>query len=135
MSATLDKDTFLKSYTLLIARTWSDDDFKDQVLKDPKTALSESGIEFRPDAKIVVVEHQVSNEEAAEAANGQKDNIDNQYNLWVAGNETGTYELRLPLRPEDFSLSDAALGAVAGGLAAASSDNYCCCCCPCCSCT
>ncbi len=136
MSATLDKETFLKSYTLLIARTWSDDEYKDQVLKDPKSALTEAGIDVRPDAKISVVEWSVSTDDALDAAQGQTNSIEQQYNLWVSGNTSGSYELRLPLRPEDFSLSDAALGAVAGGVAGeVAADNYCCCCCPCCCCT
>jgi hypothetical protein len=134
MSATLDKQTFINSYTLMVARSWADEDFKDRVLKSPQSVLDESGITTRSDAKIVVVEYPVLSQEAAESANGPNASIDQQFDLWVAGNKTGTYELRLPLRPDDLSLSDASLSGIAGGVAGTGTDAACCCCCPCCCC-
>lgn len=119
----LDKATFVQGYSKIMATTWVDDAYKTRLFADPRSVLAEAGIGTPENAQVKIV---------SLAASGEG-SIENQIELWEQGETTGIYELRVPLRPDDFDpddvvLSDAHLEAVAGGVVA------CCCCTPCCCC-
>jgi len=46
-----------KQWSLIVARAWADDEFKDRLLSDPRTVLRENGIEIAPDVHVNVVEN------------------------------------------------------------------------------
>ncbi len=124
-----DKSAFVQGYAMVTHRSWEDESYFNRLLKEPGSVLKEAGIETRPDAKVNVITLEIS---------GQG-KIDDQLALWQKGEETGTYQLLVPLKPEnynpdDFPLSDEMLQSVAGGAMKKGGGN-CCCCCPCCSCT
>jgi hypothetical protein len=119
---------FIQNYSRIVATSWVDDGFFNELLADPKSTLDENGLITPDDAEVRVVTIP-----ADETGAG---NIEGQYLRWQEGESTGVYELYISLKPEDFdpenvSLSEAQLEAVAGGAV----DVSCCCCTPCCCCT
>ncbi len=53
----MDREEFQKAYGKVVAKAWSDPDFKAKLLADPKTVLKENGLEFPQDVEILVVEN------------------------------------------------------------------------------
>jgi hypothetical protein len=45
-----------KEWAKIIARTWTDEEFKKRLLADPKAVLKEEGIEFSEDLKLTIVD-------------------------------------------------------------------------------
>lgn len=118
---------FIQNYSKIVARSWVDEAFFDELVSKPKATLDANGLATPDDAdvRIITVEH----------SNTGEGSIEGQHARWQKGEETGTYELYISLKPDDFdpenvNLSESQLDAVAGGLL----DN-CCCCTPCCTCT
>lgn len=118
---------FIQNYSKVVARTWVDDSFLNELLDNPKATLDENGLTTPEGADVQIV-----TVPAGETGSGS---IEGQYSRWEAGEESGTYELHISLKPDDFdpenvNLSESQLDAVAGGLL-----DGCCCCTPCCCCT
>lgn len=119
----MDKENFIHNYSKVIGQSWADDQYMDRLLKEPKSVLAEAGITVPAGAQLKVVRVEPTTQ----------GKIESQVMVWEAGERTGTYELRVPIKDPNFALSDEQLAAVAGG--AASAIDACCCCCPCCCCT
>jgi len=117
-AVTINRQAFIKAYADMVARSWMDDAYRELILSDPANALAKIGISTLPGAVIRVIEHKIT-------GSGK---IEDQIDTWVKGNQTGLYDLFLPMRPEDFDASPGggAPDACAGGG---------CCCTPCCCCT
>ncbi len=45
-----------KAWSLIVARAWADADFRDRLMADPGSVLSEHGLEVEPGVEIRVVE-------------------------------------------------------------------------------
>lgn len=56
MQGESDKERHARQYGELIARAWSDRDFKARLIENPKAAMAELGIGTIPDVEIVVLE-------------------------------------------------------------------------------
>jgi hypothetical protein len=52
----MDRKEFQKAYGKVVAKAWSDEDFKAKLLADPKTVLKENGLEFPEDVELRVEE-------------------------------------------------------------------------------
>ena len=81
----MDQREFELAWNKVVAKAWSDDLFKNRLLTEPETVLSENGIELRSGASVKIVE----------------DTAD-------------TRHLVLPPRPSE-ELADEELAAVSGG--------------------
>lgn len=138
----VDRSTFLQSYSRLMVRSWASDEYFNKILDDPRSALNDVGIDVPSDAVINVI--------AVEPTGEGK--LEDQLVRWELGEQTGTYDLILAKRPEDFDINDMALSdneldVIAGGADLIGDDpgyyaedgggcsTYCCCCTPCCCCT
>ena len=73
-------------YGKVIARSWDDDAYKAQLLSDPRTVLSEAGIDVPDDVDVTISEQQ-----------------------------PGQVHFVLPAKPVEGEISDQALQTVAGG--------------------
>ena len=121
---------FIKGYAKIVAQTWDDPTYLDELMKQPEQKLAEVGITTREGARVNIIRLESTGE----------GRMDDQLALWEKGEETGMYQLLVPFKPANFDpsnypLTDAQLEAVSGGLAAEQTGDYCCCCCPCCCCT
>ncbi|HVX15482.1 MAG TPA: NHLP leader peptide family RiPP precursor [Pirellulales bacterium] len=56
MQTTLEQNTWQKAWGKLVARAWSDDDFKQRLIDDPAAVLAEEGIEVPAGIELKVVE-------------------------------------------------------------------------------
>jgi hypothetical protein len=127
----LDKSAFVQNYSRVMAMSWADEEYKDRLLKEPRTVLAEAGIPVPQNAKVNVIT--VSPDEQG------KGKIEDQLIMWEKGEMTGTFDLLVPLKPagwapDNVALTDEQLAAVAGGMESELSIS-CCCCTPCCCCT
>ena len=123
-----NQSEFIQNYSKIVAKTWVDEAFFDELVANPKAVLDENGLETPADADVRIV--------AVAANDTGEGTIEGQHARWEQGEESGTYELYVSRKPDDFdpenvSLSEADLEAVAGG----DVDVSCCCCTPCCCCT
>jgi hypothetical protein len=118
-----NRQAFIKAYATMVARTWTDQTYLDLVLAHPADALARAGMPTIDGAVIRVLEHKIT-------GSGK---IEDQVDAWIAGNQTGLYDLFLPMKPDDFHIGAPTGGA--GGDACAGGDGPCCCCSPCCCCT
>lgn len=75
-----------QAFGKVIAQAWSDEDYKDRLLSDPRSVLAEAGIELEEGVEIKVVEE-----------------------------APGVRHLVLPAPPADGQLSDEELSQIAGG--------------------
>jgi hypothetical protein len=117
---TINRQDLISNYANMVARTWVDDSYKQLVLTDPVTTLAQAGMATVDGAVIRVIQHLIT-------GSGK---IEDQVDAWLAGNETGLYDLYLPMKPDDFDVTAGG----GGGDGCAGGDNSCCCC-PCCCCT
>ncbi len=53
----MDKDEFQKAYGKLVAKAWSDDDFKEKLLADPMIVFKESKIMLPDGIEVKMVEN------------------------------------------------------------------------------
>ncbi len=52
----MNREEFQKAYGKVVAKAWSDEDFKAKLLADPKTVLKENGLAISKDVEPRVVE-------------------------------------------------------------------------------
>ena len=86
MAQMTDTADWQKGYAQVIAKAWSDDTYKDALLRDPRSALAEAGLEVPSSFEIAVVE----------------DSADKRH-------------LVLPAKPTDSEIDEEALVSAAGG--------------------
>ena len=53
----MNRDEFQKAYAELVARTWSDAEFKQALINDPARVLKENGLEVPEGGDIKIVEN------------------------------------------------------------------------------
>lgn len=53
----IDRDDFQKAYGKVVARAWSDPEFKALLLRDARAALASVGVEYPTDVEVVVREN------------------------------------------------------------------------------
>ena len=53
----IDRDDFQRAYGKVVARAWSDSEFKSLLLTDARAALASVGIEYPSDIEVVVREN------------------------------------------------------------------------------
>jgi hypothetical protein len=114
-----NRQDFIKNYANMVARTWTDDSYLQLLLADPVDTLNAAGLPTIPGAVVRVVQHQIT-------GTGR---IEDEVSAWVAGNQTGLYDLFLPIKPDYIDFSGA------GGSPDSESGGGSCCCSPCCCCT
>ena len=117
-NAGLNRQDFIRNYANLVSRCWAEDSYLRLVLASPAETLAAAGIPTVEGAIIRVIQHKIT-------GSGK---IEDQVDAWLLGNETGLYDLFLPMKPEELEIDPGA-----GGDACAGGDT--CCCCPCCCCT
>jgi hypothetical protein len=117
----VDRQEFVRAYTQVLTKAWTDPSYRAQVNSDPKQALEEVGLDTGG-ATVQVVD----------TTQGAGD-LDEQVRLFEQGVESGQVKLYVPDSPP----ADAEeLKGVRLDAEAASDDvTVCCCCCPCCTCT
>jgi hypothetical protein len=116
-----ERTEFVNAYTRALITAWSNEDFSHRLAQDPKTALTEVGLNIPAGAQVDLIR--------TIPADGEAD-IDTQVALWEAALSSGHYELHIPQTPqvEMAELTEGDLDALAAGF------DSCCTCCPC-SCT
>jgi hypothetical protein len=119
-----ERTEFVNAYTRALITAWSSEDFSQRLAQDPKSALTEVGLNIPASAEVELI-RTIS----ADAGEGD---IDAQVALWESALSSGHYELHIPETPQvDMAeLSEGDLDAVAAG----DGPSYCCTCTPCCSC-
>lgn len=108
----VDTQNFSQNYAKVVARVWSDPSYFDELQADPAPLLAQAGIETKPDSKIYVVKVEPTGE----------GNVEKQVADWQKGDNSGTYYLWVPTKPDDL----------AGGVAADDTSTTCT---PCSTCT
>jgi hypothetical protein len=130
----MNEQQVLENFARVMAMAWGDENYKQQLLANPKEVLAAANIETPADATVRVIEVDVLGDTEGTVEDGRP-----YMESWFKGYETGVYEFILTKAPEGFDLgnmmlSDAQLDAVAGGIAAADGCcSYCCCPCTCCT--
>lgn len=117
-----ERAEFVNSFTKLLTKAWSDDQFAAKLDNNPKEAAAEVGLTVPAQGEVVIVR-----DFEGEYSDDHNARIDAQIALWETGKDTGRYELHVPRTPQidTAELSESELEGVAGGY---------CCCCPCCCC-
>lgn len=125
----------LQTFARVMVMAWTDEDYKAQLIEEPRAVLAAAGIETPEGSKVTVREvNELGDTDSSDIGNSR------QYmDSWFDGHKTGEYEFILTQAPEGYELgnmmlSDEQLDAVAGGTAAAEGCcDYCCCPCTCCT--
>jgi hypothetical protein len=119
-----ERANFLKSYSNVLNRSWTDSNYMSRLTSDPAGVLRESGLTV-PAGVQVSVQSQVPTHK-----DGKQGTVADLISQWESGVASGNAVLYLPPMPalEETELSDEQLSAVAGG-ASSSSIISCCCCC------
>ena len=124
-----ERNEVLKNYANLVANVWEDDQVLDDLKAEPKRVLNNFGFNIPQDAEVNLILRQPNPEGTP----------DTQVDMYLEGENTGVYDIIIPLRPdgmdlEDIPLQDEVLELVAGGAVGGDANTTsCCCCCPCCS--
>ena len=87
MAKVPERSDWQKGYAQVVAKAWSDDTYKDGLLRDPKSVLAEAGLEVSASIEIAVVE----------------DSADKRH-------------LVLPAKPDEGEIDEESLASVAGGI-------------------
>lgn len=111
----MDQNTFTLNYGKLVARTWKEPAFLNQLKNDPVDTLNDSGLPVKQGGTVRVVVLEPTGQGTG----------DEQWEYWQRGDQSGTYDLFLPTKPADLQ----------SGAMAESGGTYCCSCTPCCCCT
>ena len=116
-----DRNEVLRNYGNLIASVWEDEQVLDELQAEPKKVLNNFGFNISDDSEVNLILREINTDGTPST----------QVDMYIKGQETGVYDIIVPLRPsdevlEDLPLQDDMLELVAGGVVA------CCCCCPCC---
>jgi hypothetical protein len=115
-----NRQEFIKNYANMVAQTWIDNSYLQTLLADPVNTLAQAGLPTIPGAVVRVIQHQITG----------MGRIEDEVDAWVAGNQSGLYDLFLPIQPDWVDL----FGGGGGDASAAGGGNSCCCS-PCCCCT
>ncbi len=117
-----ERSEFVTNYTRLLTTSWSNDEFAQLLDDDPKSALSQVGLNVSSGSQVVLVR-------IIPTVGSHEPSLDRQIELWERGQSTGLYEMHVPKTPQIATqeLSEGDLMAVSAG------DS--CCCTPCCCCT
>jgi hypothetical protein len=85
-----DKARFVETYAIVVASTWSDEEFARALISDPRAAIRRFGLVVDPPGEVVVVDGdwQQSDQLLGEALR-----------RWEQGEESGRYELLMPRDP------------------------------------
>lgn len=94
----MQNQAFYEGYSKIVAKTWADPSFLDELKNDPAKILAENGIGTKPGSKIYVVKVEPTGE----------GDVEKQIEDWAKGDADGTYYLWIPDKPEE--LSDNVLG-------------------------
>ena len=86
MAKLTDMADWQKGYAKVVAKAWSDNTYKDGLLRDPRVVLEEAGLEVPSSVELAVVE----------------DSVEKRH-------------LVLPAKPEEGEISEETLDGVAGG--------------------
>ena len=113
-----NRQQFIQNYANMVAKTWTDDTYLQLLLSNPVDTLTQAGLPTIPGAVIRIVQHQITG----------MGKIEDEVDAWVTGNQTGLYDLFLPIKPDYVDFSPGGGGSALGGDAG-------CCCSPCCCCT
>lgn len=117
-----DEQEFIRGYTNVLVTAWSDADYAERLENDPAAALGEVGL---PVPSGVVVE--LIRDEPKADGRSSRECLQDQYQMWLAGEQTGVARLHVPYTPvvATSSLSLDELETISGG------GPVMCCCCPC----
>ena len=88
----LERTEFVNAYTRALITAWSSEDFSQRLAQDPKSALTEVGLNI-PASAVVELIRTIS----ADAGEGD---IDAQVALWESALSSGHYELHIPETPQ-----------------------------------
>ena len=129
----MNEQQVLENFARVMAMAWGDENYKHQLIANPREVLAAANIEVPPSSQVIVKEFN----EKADTAGEVQDSRPFMEN-WFKGYDTGVYQFDLYQAPEGFDLgnmmlSDAQLDAVAGGTMTSEGCTYCCCPCTCCT--
>ena len=82
MSANLQEQSFVHSYSKVLVQAWTDSNYKSLLESNPAAALSQYGLVTQPGANIKIVEDVAG-----------QGNLTDQYKAWQEGQQTGSYTL------------------------------------------
>ena len=99
MVQTTNTSDWQKGYVQVVAKAWSDDTYKDELLRDPRAVLADAGLEVPSSFEIAVVE----------------DSADKKHFV-------------LPAKPAEGEISEEALAGAAGGWCSNPNRGACCAC-------
>src|SRR5437762_13507319 len=89
MSANLQEQSFVHSYSKVLVQAWTDSNYKSLLESNPAAALSQYGLVTQPGANIKIVEDVAG-----------QGNLTDQYKAWQEGQQTGSYTLYVPSGPQ-----------------------------------
>lgn len=106
MSNEQDKQEFVDAYTRVLVNAWSSDEFSALLQSDPRTALSDAGLEVPEGVEVKVIR----GAGGSEADLAPQERLSKQYERWAAAEETGEVIVFVPATPrvdmKDLELSD-----------------------------
>jgi hypothetical protein len=112
-STVVNRLDLIKGYANVVAKTWTDSSYLQKLLDDPASILGGGGMPTVPGAQVRVIQMKITG----------LGKVEEQVDQWIKGNETGQYDLYLPMKPDNVTPD-----ASGGG-------DINCCCSPCCCCT
>jgi len=89
----MQNQSFYEGYSKIVAQSWANPSFFDELKSNPAAVLASNGIETKPDAKIYVVKVEPTGE----------GNVEKQVADWAQGDADGTYYLWIPDKPKALS--------------------------------
>jgi hypothetical protein len=122
----VERSQALKNYGNLVGRIWEDPALFEQLKAEPKTVLKNFGFDIPEDAKVNLIIRELNTEGSP----------DTQVDMFSKGEQTGVYDIIVPIKPADLDPSDLPLQEEVLELMAGGTEVGCCpcstCCCPCC---
>jgi hypothetical protein len=119
----MERNDVLKSYSSLVSHIWEDEQVLEQLKADPKKVLSNFGFDIPADAQVNLIIRDLNTDGTPET----------QVDMLTKGDETGVYDIIIPLKPEGVDVDDLPLKEevleLMGGAGCCPCST---CCCPCC---